>query len=163
MLVVIALFTLAERRTMASIQRRKGPNIVGFLGFLQPFADGLKLVIKEIIIPAKAITFLFFVAPSIVLFISFIGWVVIPFDVYTHIVSLNYSLLYIFVVSSFGVYGIILAGWASNSKYALFGALRSVSQMISYEVCVSLCLMCVVLFSGSLNINKIIYMQVKNV
>lgn len=163
LLIVIALFTLAERRVMASIQRRKGPNVVGFSGFLQPFADGLKLVIKEIIIPTKAITFLFLLAPGLVFFLSFIGWVAIPFDIYTHILSLNYSLLFILVVSSMGVYGMILAGWASNSKYALFGALRSVAQMISYEVCISLCLVSVILFSGSLNLNKIIYMQVKGV
>lgn len=161
LLIVIALFTLAERKVMASIQRRKGPNVVGIWGFLQPFADGLKLVVKEIIIPSRANKALFIFSPCFTLFLSFIGWVAIPFDMYTFILNMNASLLFIFVVSALGVYGIFLAGWASNSKYALLGSLRSIAQMISYEMAISLCAIPVVLFCGSLNINKIVYMQAK--
>lgn len=108
LLLVVAIFTLAERRIMASIQRRKGPNVVGFFGFLQPFADGLKLILKEIVFPNKANKFIFVLGPSFVLFLSFIGWASMPFNLYS--LSLTYSVLYILVVSSFGVYGILLSG-----------------------------------------------------
>lgn len=148
---------------MASIQRRKGPNVVGIWGFLQPFSDALKLVVKEIIIPNKANKFLFILGPMITLFLSLIGWIVISFDLYTLIWNLNCSLLYVFVVSSLGVYGILLSGWASNSKYALMGALRSVAQMISYEVSISLIMIPIILLSGSLNLNKIIFSQIKTI
>jgi len=163
LLIVVAFFTLIERKVMASIQRRKGPNVVGIFGFLQPFADGLKLVIKEVIIPNKANKFLFIFGPSVTLFLSFIGWVAISFDLNTQILNLNNSLLYVLVVSSLGVYGILLSGWASNSKYALMGSLRSVSQMISYEVSISLLVIPIILFSGSLNLNQIIYVQSKTI
>jgi NADH-quinone oxidoreductase subunit H len=163
LLIIVAFFTLIERKVMASIQRRKGPSVVGIFGFLQPFADGLKLVIKEIIFPNKANKFLFVFAPSITLFLSFIGWSSISLDLNTQILNLNNSLLYVLVVSSLGVYGILLAGWASNSKYALMGSLRSVSQMISYEVSISLVIIPIILFSGSLNLNKIIYTQIKTI
>lgn len=159
LLIVVAFFTLAERKAMASIQRRKGPNVVGIWGFLQPFADGLKLVVKEIIIPTKANKFLFVFGPFLTLFLSFISWLAIPFEIYTRIFDLNNSLLYILVVSSLGIYGILLSGWSSNSKYALMGALRSVSQMISYEVSISLIILPIILFSNSLNLNTIIQMQ----
>ena len=159
LLIVVAFFTLAERKAMASIQRRKGPNVVGIWGFLQPFADGLKLVVKEIIIPTKANKFLFVFGPFLTLFLAFIGWLAIPFEIYTRIFDLNNGLLYILVISSLGVYGILLSGWASNSKYALMGALRSVSQMISYEVSISLIILPIILFSNSLNLNLIIYAQ----
>lgn len=144
---------------MASVQRRKGPNIVGIWGFLQPFADGLKLIIKEVIIPSKANKFLFVFGPFLTLFLSFIGWVAVPFEIYTRIFDLNNSLLYVLVISSFSVYGILLAGWSSNSKYALMGALRSVSQMISYEVSISLIILPIILFSSSLNLNTILQIQ----
>ena len=159
LLVVVAFFTLAERKAMASIQRRKGPNVVGIWGFLQPFADGLKLVVKEIILPTKANKFLFVFGPFLTLFLSFIGWLAVPFDIYTHIFDLNCSLLYILVISSLGIYGILLSGWASNSKYALMGALRSVSQMISYEISISLILLPIILFSNTLNLSKITEIQ----
>lgn len=144
---------------MAAIQRRKGPNITGIWGFLQPFADGLKLVVKEIIIPTKANKFLFIFGPFLTLFLSFMGWIAIPFEIYLRIFDLNNSLLYILVISSFGVYGILLSGWSSNSKYALIGALRSVSQMISYEISISLILLPIILFSNSLNLNTITHIQ----
>lgn len=159
LLIVVAFFTLAERKAMASIQRRRGPNIVGIFGLLQPFADGLKLIIKEVIIPTKANKFLFVFAPFLILFLSFLGWIVVPFEIYLRVFDLNNSLLYILVVSSLGVYGLFLSGWASNSKYALMGALRSISQMISYEVSISLIIILIVLFGGSLNLNNIIYNQ----
>lgn len=159
LLIVVAFFTLAERKAMASIQRRKGPNVVGIWGFLQPFADGLKLVIKEIILPTKANKFLFVFGPFLTLFLSFIGWLAVPFDIYSRIFDLNNSLLYVLVISSLGVYGILLSGWSSNSKYALMGALRSVSQMISYEVSISLIILPIILFGNSLNLNTIIYTQ----
>lgn len=163
LLLVIALFTLSERRVMASVQRRKGPNVVGFWGFLQPFADGLKLVIKELIIPNKSNKFLFIFGPSLVLFLSFIGWISLSFDIYTQILSLNYSLMYVLVISALGIYGILLSGWSSNSKYALLGSLRSVAQMISYEVSISLCVIPIVMCSASLNLNVLLYTQMKTV
>jgi NADH-quinone oxidoreductase subunit H len=163
LLIVVAFFTLAERKTMASIQRRKGPNTVGFWGFLQPFADGLKLIVKEIIVPNKANKFLFVFGPFLTLFLSLISWLAIPFEIYTRIFDLNNSLLYILVVSSIGVYGILLSGWASNSKYALLGALRSVAQMVSYEISISLVILLIILFSKSLNLNAIIQIQKETV
>ena len=159
LLIAIAFFTLAERKAMASIQRRKGPNVVGVWGFLQPFADGLKLIIKEIIIPNKANKFLFIFGSSFTLFLSLLGWVAIPYNPFNPIFVLNTSLLYILVISSFSVYGVLLAGWASNSKYALLGALRSVSQMISYEVSISLIVIPIILLAGSVSLTKIVYVQ----
>lgn len=163
LLIVVAFFTLAERKVMASIQRRKGPNVVGIWGFLQPFADAVKLILKEIIIPVKANNFLFIFSPMITLFLSFLGWIVVSFDLYTRIFNLNNNLLFVLVVSSLGVYGILLSGWSSNSKYALMGSLRSVSQMISYEVSISLILLPIILLSSSLNLNQIIYIQSETV
>lgn len=159
LLIVVAFFTLAERKVMASIQRRKGPNVVGIWGFLQPFADAVKLILKEIIIPVKANNFLFIFSPMITLFLSFLGWIVISFDLYTKIFNLNNNLLFVLVVSSLSVYGILLSGWSSNSKYALMGSLRSVSQMISYEVSISLIILPIILMSSSLNLNTIVYIQ----
>ena len=159
LLIVVAFFTLAERKVMASIQRRKGPNVVGIWGFLQPFADAVKLILKEIIIPVKANNFLFIFSPMITLFLSFLGWIVISFDLYTKIFNLNNNLLFVLVVSSLSVYGILLSGWSSNSKYALMGSLRSVSQMISYEVSISLIILPIILLSSSLNLNTIVYIQ----
>jgi NADH:ubiquinone oxidoreductase subunit H len=148
---------------MGSIQRRKGPNVVGILGFLQPFADGLKLVIKEIIVPNKSNKVLFLLAPGIVLFLSFVSWIAIPFDLYNQTLDLNYSLVYILVISALSVYGILLAGWSSNSKYALLGALRAIAQMLAYEVSISLCILPIIVFCSSLNMHKIIYTQTKTI
>ena len=144
---------------MAAIQRRKGPNVVGIWGFLQPFTDGLKLIIKEIVIPNKSNKFLFIFGSSLTLFLSFIGWVVIPYNPFNTLVVLNTSLLYILVVSSLAVYGILLAGWSSNSKYALLGSLRSVSQMISYEVSISLIVILFTLFAESFGFSAVFFFQ----
>jgi NADH-quinone oxidoreductase subunit H len=159
LLVSIAFFTLAERKIMASIQRRRGPNVVGIWGLLQPFADGLKALIKEIIIPYQVNRFLFIIAPCITFVLSLINWAIIPFS-YTEVLSdLNYGLLYLYALSSLAVYGIILAGWVSNSKYPFLGALRSAAQMISYEVSIGLIFVILALCTHSINIIDIVYTQ----
>jgi len=137
LLLTIALTTLLERKVMASVQRRRGPNIAGLFGFLQPIADGLKLFLKEIIVPTNANLFLFFLAPVFTLFTSILLWLVIPFNYAVVLLDLPYSMLYLLAISSLAVYGIIFSGWASNSKYAFLGGLRSSAQMISYEVAIS--------------------------
>jgi NADH-quinone oxidoreductase subunit H len=163
LLISIAYFTLAERKIIASVQRRRGPNVVGIWGLLQPLADGLKLVIKEIIIPNLSNKKLFLLAPFLTLVLSFSAWAGIPLSFESYIIDLNLSLLYILVISAFGVYGIMLAGWSSNSKYALLGGLRSISQMISYEVSISLIIIPILLLSGSMNLIDIVYIQTKSV
>lgn len=163
LLISIAYFTLTERKFIASVQRRRGPDVVGFWGLLQPLADGLKLVIKEIIVPTLSNRGLFIFAPILTLILSFSGWAVIPNSFDSYIVDFSLSLMFILVVSALGVYGILLAGWSSNSKYALLGGLRSVSQMISYEVAISLIILPVIIFSGSLNLIDIVYIQSQSV
>jgi NADH-quinone oxidoreductase subunit H len=158
LLINIAFATLAERKIMASIQRRTGPNVVGFLGFLQPFADGLKAILKEPIIPRNANFLLFLVAPNLVLFLSLVVWIFVPltFQSYT---NFSLTLLYITVISVLEIYGTLFAGWASNSKYALLGGLRSTAQMISYEISLGFVLLCIILFSGSVNLIDIVLLQ----
>ena len=163
LLISIAYFTLAERKIIASVQRRRGPNVVGFWGLLQPLADGLKLVIKEIVIPHFSNKVLFIFAPFITLVLSFSGWVIIPHSLDSYIIDLNLSLFYILVISALGVYGILLAGWSSNSKYALLGGLRSVSQMISYEISIGLIIVPILILSGSLNLIDIVFIQSQSV
>jgi len=163
LLIAIAYFTLAERKIIASVQRRKGPEIVGFYGLLQPLADGLKLVIKEMIIPTFSNKLLFILSPFVTLILSFSGWIIIPHSLDSYIIDLNLSLLYVLVVSGLGVYGILLAGWASNSKYALLGGLRSVAQMISYEVSIGLIIIPILILSGSSNLIDIVFIQSKSV
>jgi len=158
-LISVAYLTLAERKVMGSMQQRKGPNVVGFLGLLQPLADGLKLLLKETVIPTNASTFSFVFAPVLTLFLSLFGWSVIPLSFTGFYVDLNVSLLFIFAVSSLGVYGIILSGWSSNSRYAFFGALRSAAQMVSYEVAIGLILVTVLVCVGSLNFFSIVLFQ----
>ena len=158
-LISVAYLTLAERKVMAAMQQRTGPNVVGFLGLLQPLADGLKLLLKETVIPTNANTFGFVIAPVLTLFLSLFGWVVMPFSLTGWFVDIDLGLLFLFAVSGLGVYGIILSGWASNSRYAFFGALRSAAQMVSYEVSIGLTLVSMLLCVGSLNFIQIIVFQ----
>ena len=158
-LISVAYLTLAERKIMGSMQQRKGPNVIGFLGLLQPLADGLKLLIKETVIPTNANTFSFIFAPVLTLFLSLFGWSLIPFSSNSFYVDIDLSLLFIFAVSSLGVYGIILSGWSSNSRYAFFGSLRSASQMVSYEVSIGLILIIVLVCVSSLNFFSIVSFQ----
>jgi NADH-quinone oxidoreductase subunit H len=159
LLIAVAYFTLAERKVIASIQRRRGPNVVGMWGLLQPLADGLKLLVKESVLPSNANLLIFIIAPVLTFLLSLLGWAVIPFGHGMVLSDLNVGLLYIFAVSSLGVYGIITSGWSSNSKYAFLGALRSAAQMVSYEVSIGLIIISVLLCAGSLNLSKIIIAQ----
>ncbi len=159
LLLSVAYFTLAERKIIASIQRRRGPNVVGYIGLLQPLADGLKLFVKESIFPSNANTFLFILAPLLTFFLSLIGWAVIPFGPGIVISDTPLGLLYVLAVSSISVYGIVISGWASNSKYAFIGALRSAAQIISYEVSIGFILISIVICAGSFNLTDIVESQ----
>ncbi len=159
LLLCVAYLTYAERRIIGLMQLRRGPNVVGPFGLLQPIADAIKLLSKELILPTKADHFLFLLAPLITFCLSLIGWAVMPFNKNLVLANIDVGALYILAVSSLGVYGIIIAGWASNSKYAFFGAIRSSAQMISYELSMGLAIVCVVLCSGSLNLLDIIEAQ----
>lgn len=159
LLLSVMFFTLLERKVMASIHRRKGPNVVGYLGLLQALADGLKLIIKEVIIPSTANKFLFILAPLFTFILSLIVWVVIPFDYGVNIVNININLIYVLVILSLNVYGIIVSGWASNSKYAFLGSLRSSAQMISYEISMVFIILTVILCAQSYNLSLIVQSQ----
>ena len=155
-LLAVAYLTYAERKVMGAMQRRQGPMTVGPFGLLQPIADGVKLFSKETIIPSQAHRVVFLLAPMILFALSLVAWVVIPFDKGWVLANLNVGILYLFAISSMGVYGVIMAGWASNSRYAFLGALRSASQMVSYEVSMGLIIVCVLLVTGSLNLQEIV-------
>ncbi len=155
----VAYLTYAERKVLAAMQMRRGPNVVGPLGLLQPVADGIKLLSKETIIPTGANAALFLGAPMLTFFLALSSWAVIPFQAGVVLADINVGILYLFAISSLGVYGIIIAGWASNSKYSFLGGLRSAAQMVSYEVSIGLVLITVLLFVGSLNLSKIVEAQ----
>jgi NADH-quinone oxidoreductase subunit H len=191
LLISIAYYTLAERKIMASVQRRKGPNVVGIYGLLQPLADGLKLLSKELLVPTAANSQIFLFAPLVILALSLLSWIVISMGVHSDVIlrksfdstlsnlflimsseilqlwssvaNINYSILFLLAISSLNVYGIIIAGWASNSKYAFLGALRSAAQMISYEVSIGLVILPVILLAGSINFTKIIFAQYQTI
>ena len=159
LLLAVAYLTYAERKVLAMAQLRKGPNVVGPFGLLQPIADGLKLLMKETVIPSGANRIVFVAAPILTFVLSLVAWAVIPFGNGIAVSNINVGILYLFAISSLGVYGIIMAGWASNSKYAFLGALRSAAQMVSYEVSIGFVIVTVLLCVGSLNLNDIVLAQ----
>lgn len=159
LLISVAYFTIAERKIMGSIQRRRGPNVIGFIGLLQPLADGLKLFVKETTLPSSSNTIVFLIAPSLSFILSLIIWAVIPFSSQIVLINLNLGILYLFAISALNVYGILLAGWSSNSKYAYLGALRSAAQMISYEISIGFIVLNVTLCAGSFNLSNIVLAQ----
>jgi NADH-quinone oxidoreductase subunit H len=159
LLISVAYFTLAERKVLGAIHRRRGPNVIGAYGLLQPLSDGFKLLVKETVLPSSANSILFILSPILTFFISLMGWAVIPFDKYSVLAEMNIGILYLFAVSSLGVYGVIMSGWSSNSKYAFLGALRSTAQMVSYEVSIGFIMLTVVVCCGSFNLQTIIEAQ----
>ena len=158
-LLTVAFVTVAERKTMASMQRRLGPNVVGYYGLLQAFADALKLILKEYVSPTQANLVLFFLGPIITLIFSLLGYAVVPYGPGLAIWDFNLGILYMLAVSSLATYGILLAGWSANSKYAFLGSLRSTAQLISYELILSSAILLVVLLTGSLSLTVIIEAQ----
>ncbi|WP_191085487.1 NADH-quinone oxidoreductase subunit NuoH [Roseococcus microcysteis] len=158
-LIGVAYLTWAERKVLAAMQMRRGPNVVGPFGLLQPFADAIKMLMKETIIPSGASRLLFLAAPILTFVLAMIAWAVIPVADGWAIADINVGILYLFAISSLGVYGVIIAGWASNSKYAFLGALRSAAQMVSYEVSIGFVIVTVLLCVGSLNLTEIVRAQ----
>ncbi len=158
-LLSVAYFTYYERKVIGAMQIRRGPNVVGWFGLLQPIADGMKLFLKEIIIPAGANRGIFIIAPMLTFGLALIAWAVIPFGDGLVLADINVGILYLFAISSLGVYGVLMSGWASNSKYAFLGALRSTAQMVSYEVSMGFVIITVLLCVGSLNLTDIVMAQ----
>ena len=159
LILTVAYYTYAERKVIGYIQNRVGPNRVGWLGLLQPFADVLKLLLKQVIIPSNANKFLFLIAPLITLVTAFTAWAVIPFTDRLILADINASLLYVLALTSMGVYGVVIAGWASNSKYAFLGAMRSAAQIVAYEIAMGFALVGVLMAAGSLNLREIVLAQ----
>ena len=159
LLIAVAYLTYMERKVIGAMQLRKGPNVVGPFGLLQPIADAVKLLFKETILPAGANRVVFVAAPMLTFILAMIGWAVIPFDEGWVLADLNVGILYLFAISSLGVYGVIMAGWASNSKYPFLGALRSAAQMVSYEVSMGFVIITVLICVGSLNLTDIVLAQ----
>lgn len=159
LLLTVAFYTVAERKFMSSIQRRRGPNVVGIFGLLQAFADGLKLLLKETIAPTSANLGIFLLAPVVSFSLSLVAWAVIPMSYGMVFADLNLGVLYLFAISALSVYGILMSGWASNSKYAFLGGLRSTAQMVSYEVSLGFILVSVLICAGSLNLTEIVLAQ----
>ena len=159
LLFFIAYLTYFERKVIGAMQLRKGPNVVGPFGLFQPIADGIKLLTKETIFPDKSSRFLFVLSPILTFALALLAWAVIPIDYKIVLSDINVGLMYIFAISSLGIYGIIVAGWSSNSRYAFLGSLRSAAQMISYEVSIGLIIISVLLSSGSLNLTQIVLSQ----
>jgi NADH-quinone oxidoreductase subunit H len=162
-ILAMAWLTYAERKVIAAVQLRKGPNVVGWFGLLQPIADGVKLIFKETVIPSGANKVVFIIAPLMTFVLALVGWAVIPFGTWDGgklvVSDINVGILYLFAISSLGVYGIIMSGWASNSRYAFLGGLRSAAQMVSYEVSIGFVLITVLLCAGSLNLSEIVIAQ----
>lgn len=159
LMLAVAMIIYADRKIWAAMALRRGPNVVGPFGLLQSFADGLKVFLQETIIPSAANRALFLIAPIITFTVALLAWAVIPFEQGMVVANINVGLLYILAISSLGVYGVILAGWASNSKYPFFSAIRASAQMISYEVSIGFILICVVLWAGSFNLTEIVLSQ----
>ncbi|MBW4035228.1 MULTISPECIES: NADH-quinone oxidoreductase subunit NuoH [Acidiphilium] len=159
LLIGVAYLTYAERKVLAAVQLRKGPNVTGPFGLWQPFADAIKMLFKETIIPDGSNRYLFLFAPVITFGLAIIAWAVIPVNDHWAIANINVGMLYLFAISSLGVYGVIIAGWASNSKFAFLGAMRSAAQMVSYEVSIGLVILSVLVCTGSLNLNAIVLAQ----
>ena len=159
LLIGLAYLTLAERKTLAAMQLRKGPNVVGVYGLLQPLADGVKLFSKETILPTHSNLAVFILAPIVGLILALVSWAVVPYSETAVLCDVNVSILYLFAVGSISVYAILMAGWGSNSKYSFFGAIRAAAQMISYEVCIGLIMLAVIVCAGSLNLTDIVNAQ----
>ncbi len=159
LIVAVAYLTYAERKVLGAMQLRQGPMVVGPWGLLQPIADGIKMIGKETIIPSGANRVVFMIAPMLTFLLSLVAWAVIPFDYGLVLADINVGILYLFAISSLGVYGIIMAGWASNSKYAFLGAMRSAAQMVSYEVSIGFVIITVLICVGSLNLTDIVMAQ----
>ena len=159
LLISVAFFTVAERKIMGAIQRRRGPNVIGYIGLLQALADGLKLFVKETTLPSNSNIFIFILSPILAFILSLIGWAAIPFGHTIVLSDLNLGILYLLGISSLNIYGIVLAGWSSNSKYAYLGGLRSAAQMISYEISIGFTILSICACTGSLNLSKIILAQ----
>jgi len=161
LLIAVAYFTIAERKIMGAIQRRRGPNVVGYIGLLQPLSDGLKLFVKETTLPNSSDLSIFLLAPSFAFILSLMGWAVIPFAEGIVLCNLNLGVLYLFAISSLNVYSILFAGWSSNSKYSYLGALRSAAQMISYELSIGFAALTVALCAGTFKLTSIVLAQEK--